>query len=437
MSARNPASKARTKVKTGCATCRIRKIKCDEGKPFCQKCVKTGRKCDGYESVFRPFSSQTSTSQPAAEPPLHSPTGGEPPLSTSDLNRYFSTKTVFDVELSCNDEAQQVLEASLTNDSIRHALLSLRALRGNLESLKDSQSPESREQQTLSYNYGLQQYSQALTSLASNLASPSPDGLKSALLCCQVLISVEQVRGNFSAMGLHIIRGLNILREYRARPYLTADGLMPARHSGLPSLDVFIIKLFAAPCKFIERPTLDTSSRMTPPVETGDRKLAPNMRTELSKAATSTMALLEKVSQVQSEEHARFLLSERQSLLDSLESWLGALESLQIETHAEEPEPISDVFLRILYLILTIILLGTLETSPTIDAQLRERNKQLQDLANLVNDRLKDYDMRQGIGSSLVKPNRELGANVIIPSQYADRTGQSEADSTTQLNMQV
>ncbi|KAH8645434.1 hypothetical protein BX600DRAFT_478117 [Xylariales sp. PMI_506] len=33
------------KVKTGCFTCRIRKIKCDEGKPGCQKCVMTGRKC--------------------------------------------------------------------------------------------------------------------------------------------------------------------------------------------------------------------------------------------------------------------------------------------------------------------------------------------------------------------------------------------------------
>ncbi|KAF5555747.1 hypothetical protein FMEXI_1434 [Fusarium mexicanum] len=36
------------KARTGCMTCRIRKIKCDEARPGCQRCIGTGRKCDGY-----------------------------------------------------------------------------------------------------------------------------------------------------------------------------------------------------------------------------------------------------------------------------------------------------------------------------------------------------------------------------------------------------
>ncbi|KAF5578886.1 transcriptional regulatory moc3 [Fusarium pseudoanthophilum] len=404
MLAPKPASRGRSKVKTGCATCRIRKIKCDEAKPFCEKCLKTGRKCDGYESVFRPF---PSTPQPIVKPDRGQDNAKEePPLSTDDLSRYFSTKTIFDVEIGCNEEAEQVLQASMTNDSICHALLSLRALRGNLEAKNEGDTSETDAQQRLSYNFGLQQYSKALTSLASNLAYPSPESLKSALLCCQVLISVEQVRGNFSAMGLHVFRGLDILREYRARPYLTTDGLMPARHSGLPALDVFIIKLIAAPCKFTEQKTSEPSSMMTPPVETNDRKLAPNMRAELTKVATSTIALLEETTKIQSEDQARSLLSERRDLLGGLDSWLSALESLQTETQPGKPESISDTFLRILYLILRIILLGTLETSPDLDAKLREENKQLQGLANFVNERLKDYDMRRGIDTSLAKQSQ-------------------------------
>ncbi|KAF5966307.1 transcriptional regulatory protein moc3 [Fusarium bulbicola] len=411
MPAPKPASRGRTKVKTGCATCRIRKIKCDEAKPFCEKCVKTGRKCDGYESVFRAFSSTPQQIvKPDAAASRHDCAEGEPPLSTNDLNRYFSTKTIFDVELSCSEEAEQVLQASLTDDSIRHALLSLRALRGNLESKKEGDTFETEKQQRLSYNYGLQQYSKALTSLASSLASnlayPSPDSLKSALLCCQVLISVEQVRGNFSAMGLHIIRGLNILHEYRARPYLTTDGLIPARHSGLPSLDVFIIKLFAAPCKFTEKQPPEPSSIMTPPVETNGRKLAPTMRAELTKVATIAISLIEKVTRTQSLEQAQPLLSERRDLLDGLDSWLDALGTLQKETRPGETESISDTFLRILYLILKIILLGTLESSSDLDAKLSEESKQLQGLANLVNERLKDYDIRRGIYSSLAKQSQ-------------------------------
>jgi hypothetical protein len=127
------------------------------------------------------------------------------------------------------------------------------------------------------------------------------------------------------------------------------------------------------------------------------------MRAELTKVATSTTALLERVTKTHSEEDTHLLLSKRRSLLDGLDSWLGALETLQKETLPGEPESISDNFLRILYLILKIILLGTLETSPDLDARLREDSKQLQELANLVNERLKDYDMRRGIDSSLAK----------------------------------
>lgn len=31
---------------------RIRRIKCDEAKPSCQRCTSTGRKCDGYTSAL-------------------------------------------------------------------------------------------------------------------------------------------------------------------------------------------------------------------------------------------------------------------------------------------------------------------------------------------------------------------------------------------------
>ncbi|KAM0281457.1 hypothetical protein ACHAQH_003487 [Verticillium albo-atrum] len=38
-----------TKVRTGCLTCKKRKIKCDEAKPACSRCTSTGRTCAGYE----------------------------------------------------------------------------------------------------------------------------------------------------------------------------------------------------------------------------------------------------------------------------------------------------------------------------------------------------------------------------------------------------
>ncbi|XMA15592.1 hypothetical protein WAI453_008383 [Rhynchosporium graminicola] len=37
------------KVRSGCITCKIRRVKCDEGKPGCMRCLKFGQMCDGYE----------------------------------------------------------------------------------------------------------------------------------------------------------------------------------------------------------------------------------------------------------------------------------------------------------------------------------------------------------------------------------------------------
>ncbi|KAH8646135.1 hypothetical protein BX600DRAFT_503788 [Xylariales sp. PMI_506] len=410
--------KCGTKVKTGCATCRIRKVKCDENKPSCQRCVSTGRTCDGYESPFRVVTSQPPDrahaggikSSAALEPIL--PTFIEiTPQDIDLLNHYFSTKTMLDVKLNCDEEAKQILQASLTDPPIRHAVLSLRALREDLET--SGNDPVSVPQQTPNYRYGLHQYNMALRGLASNLCCPGSNELKSALLCCQIFISIEQVRKNHAAVGQHIVRGLSIMHEYRARPQIAATNeLMPAHEGQLPSLDVFIIKLFAAPCKFTDAPVTADASRTTlsacplsphppqQPIESCNlRKIAPDMRTELTGIATSTLNFLGQVSQVESLGYARRLLPEKAALLDSLESWLNELERSQKEIGSPSPEPISVCFSRMLYIILRIVLLGALSSSPELDAELQSENDRLQSVANDVSERVRTYVTSTGSSS--------------------------------------
>ncbi|KAM5348079.1 hypothetical protein ACJ41O_007903 [Fusarium nematophilum] len=45
----------RKRTKTGCLTCRKRRIKCDEGRPTCNNCIKSKRQCEGYSQrvVFK------------------------------------------------------------------------------------------------------------------------------------------------------------------------------------------------------------------------------------------------------------------------------------------------------------------------------------------------------------------------------------------------
>jgi hypothetical protein len=312
------------------------------------------------------------------------------------------------VKLSCDEEARQVLQASSTDAPIRHAISSLRALREDLETSGDG--PGSIAQQTQSYQYGLQQYSMALRGLASNLSSPNSNRLRSALLCCQIFISIEQVRKNYAAVAQHIIQGLKIMHEYRARPYfVAANKLVSAHHGQLPFLDIFVIKLFAAPCKFADAPaaadlsetTLSTcvlSPHQQPDESPNLRAIAPDMRTELTKVAASTLEFLGKVSQVESVGIALRLLSEKEALLDSLESWLIGLELVQMEIGTPGPELISVSFLRFFHLILKIVLLGALDSSPDLYAKLQTENDRLQSVANIVGERVRAYMTCSGTG---------------------------------------
>lgn len=317
------------------------------------------------------------------------------------LNRYFSTKTVFDVKLDCDEEARQTLEASLTDPHVRHAVSSLRALREDFESSRDGRV--SVAPRTADYNYGVQQYSMALGGLASKLSSPGSNELKSALLCCQIFISIEQVQGNFSAMGRHIIQGLRIMHEYRVRPGMTAAReMLPAHSDQLPLLDVFIVKQFAAPCKFTEPPvtknmsgTVSSVSSGSPPEEHEEsrsfRTIAPNMRTGLTRIAASTLEFLDRVSGVGSVEDALQLLSEKAALLKSLDAWFLGLDLVQMRTDLPVDEAVSVSFMRLNHAILRIILLGALESSLDLKAELQIENDRLQAIADSLGERLVAY----------------------------------------------
>ncbi|KAH9209816.1 hypothetical protein DL95DRAFT_371690 [Leptodontidium sp. 2 PMI_412] len=61
------------KSKNGCITCnRVRRVKCDEGKPLCLRCCNFGKKCDGY-SVRRSRQDRRQAVRPILPSPSISP----------------------------------------------------------------------------------------------------------------------------------------------------------------------------------------------------------------------------------------------------------------------------------------------------------------------------------------------------------------------------
>ncbi|KAK0783262.1 hypothetical protein LTR75_014175 [Friedmanniomyces endolithicus] len=72
------------RTKSGCLTCRKRRIKCDEGQPLCRNCAKSKRDCLGYDPIFKPATGPTPI-QPA--PAVSSSTAPTPnPNATSPVS---------------------------------------------------------------------------------------------------------------------------------------------------------------------------------------------------------------------------------------------------------------------------------------------------------------------------------------------------------------
>ncbi|PHH83994.1 hypothetical protein CDD83_2664 [Cordyceps sp. RAO-2017] len=53
LGSRGPKKEIKRRTKTGCLTCRKRRIKCDETHPTCNNCKKSKRECLGYDPLFR------------------------------------------------------------------------------------------------------------------------------------------------------------------------------------------------------------------------------------------------------------------------------------------------------------------------------------------------------------------------------------------------
>ncbi|ESK84142.1 c6 transcription [Moniliophthora roreri MCA 2997] len=119
-----------TKSRSGCLTCRKRRIKCDETKPVCRKCYRRNLEC-----VQRPKNEHNQEQQQQEEVVVYKPLTAPTPISMSITSRqimhHFTTVTSasFDSEPGCTNIVCTVPpQLSWNNQHLFHALLSLSAL---------------------------------------------------------------------------------------------------------------------------------------------------------------------------------------------------------------------------------------------------------------------------------------------------------------------
>ncbi|KAH7330318.1 hypothetical protein BKA65DRAFT_404314 [Rhexocercosporidium sp. MPI-PUGE-AT-0058] len=229
---------SKPKVKSGCVTCKARRVKCDETKPQCLRCQKFGRTCDGYspEPVqsrgllqLQPRIPSTSLYGPSVS--IH---------STEDEHRYFQVFTERTAhELSGFYDptfwTKLVLQESHSVPAIRHAVIALGALNKSLESapgpnLKvnviQSIDKKHHEQAVLAHL-------RAIQSLNSYISSSGSPQLRNALIACLLFVCFETFQGSYAASVQQIYGGLKILRSYYvgkpgSRPWIPRTGAIDA-----------------------------------------------------------------------------------------------------------------------------------------------------------------------------------------------------------------
>ncbi|KAF4470709.1 hypothetical protein FALBO_2379 [Fusarium albosuccineum] len=119
----------RPKVKTGCITCKYvtsllyEHLKCDEGKPACQRCLKDKLKCDGYQQ------SQVSKKAFRIIPFIIRPPISDNLISPADAALYHHARECLLIDFEMLDPTgfwqQIVLPRSHAIEPIKYALCAL------------------------------------------------------------------------------------------------------------------------------------------------------------------------------------------------------------------------------------------------------------------------------------------------------------------------
>lgn len=291
--------------------------------------MSTGRVCDGYPSVFRVTTVGSSLPSTAvrADDPGHTLSIYRPStsvVSADDINKLAQSFTFKHSKSSIEyyTEARTTM-AKLSDPTIRHALISLFTVHGDLESRRHSPRLDRNSSTLARTNRGLDEYNTAISSLASRLGGdPSPESVQVALLCCRLFISVEIMLSDYASAIRHLLYGLRIMHQYHSRPAVSGDGrIVPSCGVALPHIDTFIIKLFSSGYPHSRQiPKLERAN--LGPVPPGvDSPLCSRARSEVASLSAQTSELLGNLTGLRARHQIAALRDSRSSILELLQSW--------------------------------------------------------------------------------------------------------------------
>ncbi|TLD03762.1 uncharacterized protein PgNI_11594 [Pyricularia grisea] len=224
-------AKRHTKVKSGCRTCKVRRVKCDEGRPACQRCVSTRRVCEGYgiwgggSQVYSPAVAAAAASANANAMTLSQAAEVRRQTVSEAEYRYLDwfkerARRKLMGPFDWNFWDNLLIQATASEPAVLHAALAIStahqarftaaaAALGNANRIPSMDTPDSLEQFTLEqYNKSIRHLNRQPVS-----GSGSKPAVRVTLITCAVFICLENLRGNYRTAYKHLQNGLRLLNQ--------------------------------------------------------------------------------------------------------------------------------------------------------------------------------------------------------------------------------
>ncbi|KAK4189562.1 transcriptional regulatory protein moc3 [Podospora australis] len=200
---------------------RIRKVKCDEAKPFCMRCTKTGRRCDGY------LDAKTMSQRRRRSGALTSTDAGVPqaPLAmlydwaTADERRAFHffqhvTAPSLSADLDNAFWRHLVLQICQSEPAVRHAVLAVSSLHEGM--VQNTLMPHVNNDNETRSSFALYQYNRAIACLLDQMRTVNARPLV-PLLTCVLFVCIELMQSKDTESLIHLEQGRQILSQLGPR----------------------------------------------------------------------------------------------------------------------------------------------------------------------------------------------------------------------------
>ncbi|KAL7785464.1 hypothetical protein V8C43DRAFT_317746 [Trichoderma afarasin] len=213
--------KGSAKVRTGCVTCKKRKIKCDETRPTCRKCTSTGRVCAGYQAKPTGHYSWEELLRPRWQA---SDTNNNIKIMNALRGFYFFVEVVapaLDGPLRGSFWTHTVPRVYIQELAVREATLAVSLLYeyhriGWQQLWKNgsyaaAQSPRSVSMSTSHHLYGaaIRRYNSAI----KHLVASKTMNVETVLVACVIFICIEFLTGQGDVAIRHVTHGLTLLNN--------------------------------------------------------------------------------------------------------------------------------------------------------------------------------------------------------------------------------